>query len=146
MMFTQNKFMLRTMDDPSELWRIRKQFALQLAACSFMTYVFCLSSRHPTRFHISRSTGQIAMTELLPGTNPHQLSIEVVFNSCKPGVSNQAPVFATSDVVPFRFTPNMQTFIKPIFTDGVLASGIMAIARSLTEPEVRAFSCLASVS
>ena len=73
--------MLRTMDDPSELWRIRKQFALQLAACSFMTYVFCLSSRHPTRFHISRSTGQIAMTELLPGTSEsHQLSMQTVLN------------------------------------------------------------------
>jgi transformation/transcription domain-associated protein len=139
--------MLRTMDDPSELWRIRKQFALQLAACSFMTYVFCLSSRHPTRFHISRSTGQIAMTELLPGmSESHQLSIQTVLNkACQPGVSNQAPVFATSDVVPFRFTPNMQTFIKPIFTDGVLASGIMAIARSLTEPEVCAISYFASL-
>ncbi|KAK2466244.1 hypothetical protein APHAL10511_001886, partial [Amanita phalloides] len=61
-----SRFMLRTMDDPSELWKMRKQFALQLAACNFMTYVFCLSSRHPTRFHISRSTGQIAMTELMP--------------------------------------------------------------------------------
>ncbi|KAF8621580.1 hypothetical protein AX15_007606 [Amanita polypyramis BW_CC] len=112
-----SKFMLRTMNEPSELWKMRKQFALQLAACSFMTYVFCLSSRNPTRFHISRSTGQIAMTELLPG------------------VSQQAPVFATSDVVPFRFTPNMQTFIGPVFTEGILTSGIMAIARSLTEPE-----------
>jgi transformation/transcription domain-associated protein len=126
------------MDDPSELWKIRKQFALQLAACSFMTYVFCLSSRHPTRFHISRSTGQIAMTELLPGMSETSQPCEesMLDKGCEPGVSNQAPVFATSDVVPFRFTPNMQTFIKPIFTDGVLASGIMAIARSLTEPEV----------
>jgi len=96
---------------------MRKQFALQLASCSFMTYAFCLSSRHPTRFHISRATGQVAMTELLPG------------------VSNQAPIFATSDVVPFRFTPNMQIFVGPIFTEGILASSIMAIARSLTEPE-----------
>jgi len=78
------------------------------------------------------------MTELLPGTSKTlEPRMESVLNKgCGPGVSNQAPVFATSDVVPFRFTPNMQTFIKPIFTDGVLASGIMAIARSLTEPEV----------
>ncbi|KAF8640045.1 hypothetical protein AX17_001287 [Amanita inopinata Kibby_2008] len=111
------RFMMRTMGDPSELWKIRKHFALQLASCSFMTYVFCLSSRHPTRFHISRATGQMAMTELLPG------------------MSNQMPIFATSDVVPFRFTPNMQTFLGPIFTEGILTSGIMAIARSLIEPE-----------
>ncbi|TFK43492.1 hypothetical protein BDQ12DRAFT_731508 [Crucibulum laeve] len=111
------KYMIRTMEGPSELWRMRKQFALQLASSSFMTYVLCLSSRHPSRFQISRSTGLIAMTELLPG------------------VSNQVPVFATSDVVPFRFTPNMQNFLGPIFTEGILTSGIMAIGRSLTEPE-----------
>jgi transformation/transcription domain-associated protein len=66
---------------------------------------------------MSRATGLIAMTELLPG------------------VSNQLPIFATSDVVPFRFTPNMQNFVGPIFTEGILASGIMAIGRCLTEPE-----------
>lgn len=59
--------MIRTMDGPSELWRMRKQFATQVASSSFMTYVLCLSSRHPGRFHISRATGLIAMTELLPG-------------------------------------------------------------------------------
>lgn len=61
------KYMIRTMDGPSELWRMRKQFATQVASSSFMTYVLCLSSRHPGRFHISRATGLIAMTELLPG-------------------------------------------------------------------------------
>lgn len=110
-------YMIRTMDCSSDLWRMRKQFASQVASLSFMTYVLCLSSRNPGRFHISRATGLIAMTELLPG------------------VSNQLPVFATSDVVPFRFTPNMQNFVGPIFTEGILASGIMAIGRCITEPE-----------
>ncbi|KAF9453072.1 FAT-domain-containing protein [Macrolepiota fuliginosa MF-IS2] len=110
-------YMIRTMDGPSELWRMRRQFASQLSASCFMTFVFCLSSRHPSRFQICRSTGQVAMTELLPG------------------ISSGLPVFATSDVVPFRLTSNMQTFLGPIFTEGILTSGIMAIARSLTEPE-----------
>lgn len=30
----------------------------------------------------------------------------------------------------------MQQFLGPITTEGILASGIMAIARCLTEPEV----------
>ncbi|KAF8974524.1 hypothetical protein BDZ97DRAFT_2053099 [Flammula alnicola] len=110
-------YMVRSMDGPEELWRMRKQFALQVASSSFMTYTFSLSSRHPPRFQVSRATGLIAMTELLPG------------------VSGQTPVFATSDVVPFRLTPNMQNFLGPIFTEGLLTSGIMAIGRSLTEPE-----------
>jgi transformation/transcription domain-associated protein len=128
--------MIRTMESPSELWRMRKQFALQTASSSFMTYVLCLSSRHPSRFHVSRATGQIAMTELLPGMK----IINSVHNDTPIGiqniaVSNQAPLFATSDVVPFRFTPNMQSFLGPIFTEGILTSGIMALGRCLTEPE-----------
>lgn len=53
-----------------------------------------------------------------------------------PGISGSLPQFATTDVVPFRLTPNMQNFLGPIFTEGILTSGIMAIGRSLTEPEV----------
>lgn len=62
-----HQYMLRSMDGPGELWRMRKQFALQLVSTSFMTYVMCFSSRSPSRYHVSRNTGRIAMTELLPG-------------------------------------------------------------------------------
>ncbi|KAG5637374.1 hypothetical protein H0H81_004799 [Sphagnurus paluster] len=113
------KYMISTMANPSELWRMRKQFTLQVASSAFMTYTLCLSSRHPNRFSVSRSTGLMAMTELLPAA----------------GVANNVPLFATTDVVPFRFTPNMQHFVGPIFTEGLLTSGILAIGRSLTEPE-----------
>jgi len=112
-----SNYMIQSMVGPDELWRMRKQFALQVASSSFMTYIFSLSSRHPSRFQISRATGLIAMTELLPG------------------ISGSLPLFATTDVVPFRLTPNMQNFLGPIFTEGILTSGIMAIGRSLTEPE-----------
>ncbi|KAF8195850.1 FAT domain-containing protein [Mycena galopus ATCC 62051] len=111
------RYMIRTMDTPSELWRMRKQFALQIASCSFMTYTLCLTHRIPYRYLFSRGTGQMTMTELVPG------------------MSQQIPIFATNDVVPFRLTPNMQNFLGPIFTEGILTSGIMAIGRSLTEPE-----------
>jgi len=49
----------------------------------------------------------------------------------------QQPVFAVSDAVPFRFTPAMQHFLGSTQIEGILTSGIMAIGRSLTEPEVR---------
>ncbi|KAF7355349.1 hypothetical protein MSAN_01451500 [Mycena sanguinolenta] len=111
------RYMIRTMDGPSELWRMRKQFALQIASCSFMTYTLCLTHRTPYRYLLSRATGQMTMTELVPG------------------MSQQIPIFATNDVVPFRLTPNLQNFLGPISTEGILTSGIMAIGRSLTEPE-----------
>lgn len=46
-------------------------------------------------------------------------------------------MYASNDVVPFRLTPNMQHFLGPIFTEGILVSGIMAIGKALTEPEVK---------
>ncbi|KAJ7590989.1 hypothetical protein C8J56DRAFT_1135339 [Mycena floridula] len=111
------RFMVETMKTPSDLWRMRKAFALHIAACSFMTYTLCVTSRIPTRFSFSRLNGQVTMSDIIPG------------------LSNQLPSIMTTDVVPFRFTPNMQTFLGPIFTEGILTSGIMAIARCLTEPE-----------
>ncbi|KAI0650812.1 atypical/PIKK/TRRAP protein kinase [Trametes meyenii] len=111
------RYMMRTMEGPGELWRMRKEFALQLASVSFMTYLICLGSRLPSRFHWSRTTGQIAMSEILPG------------------FTAQGPYFASPDSVPFRFTPNLQHLLGPILTEGILASGIMAIGRCLTEPE-----------
>ena len=112
------QYMVKTMSSPAELWRMRKQFTAQLAATCFMTYILCLTSRLPSRFHLSRATGQIAMSELLPST------------------SSQAPVFASSDVVPFRLTPSLQRFIGSVFQEGILVPDLMAIGRGLTEPEV----------
>jgi transformation/transcription domain-associated protein len=71
--------MMRTMDGSSDLWRMRKQFASQVASLSFMTYVLCLSSRNPGRFYISRATGLVAMTELLPGEHTLEYMEYVVF-------------------------------------------------------------------
>ncbi|KAF7301711.1 hypothetical protein MIND_00736700 [Mycena indigotica] len=126
------KYMMRTMDGPSALWRMRKQFALQVAACSFMTYTLCLTHRIPIRYLISRSSGQIAMTELVPGlANQNYPST----GSQNVGTATNLPILATGDAVPFRLTQNMQGFLGPIFTEGILTSGIMTIGRSLTEPE-----------
>ncbi|KIK68099.1 hypothetical protein GYMLUDRAFT_36928 [Collybiopsis luxurians FD-317 M1] len=111
------KYMIKTMDGPGSLWRMRKQFALQHAANSFMTFIFFMSSRQPARFHISRSTGLVAMSELFAG------------------LGGQQPIFSTSDVVPFRFTPALQHFLGPIITEGIFAPSLMAIGRSLTETD-----------
>lgn len=141
--------MLRSMDGPTELWRMRKEFTLQLASSSFITYVLALSSRIPARFHVSRGTGQIALSEVLPGMTPlFVLTFGVSLRSMALGIpSNQAsPLIGSPDIVPFRLTPNLQHFIGPIRTEGLLAPSIMAIARSLTDSDVRGFfkiSCLA---
>jgi len=52
-----------------------------------------------------------------------------------PGMHGYVPILASADAVPFRFTPNMQNFVGPICTEGILTSSLMAIGRCLTEPE-----------
>ena len=110
--------MMRAMNGPQELWRMRKQFTLELAACSFMTYIFCLMGRLPGRFHVSMSTGRMSMTDI------------------SPSIANNQPVFATTDTVPFRLTPNLQRFLGTFFTEGTLNASIIALARCLTGPQV----------
>ncbi|QRV73100.1 histone acetyltransferase SAGA, TRRAP/TRA1 component, PI-3 kinase superfamily TRA1 protein [Ceratobasidium sp. AG-Ba] len=111
-----SNYMSRCMRGPMELWTMRKLFALQTAATSFMSFFFSANGRLPQRFHLSRSTGRMYMSDLLPTWN------------------NKHPVIHNGEVCPFRFTPNMQHFVTPIGIEGLLTSGIMAIARGLTEP------------
>lgn len=61
------QYMIRTMTSAESLWIMRKQFALQTAAVTFLTYLCCLNNRAPNRFHLSRKTGMMYMTEILPG-------------------------------------------------------------------------------
>jgi transformation/transcription domain-associated protein len=59
-------YMIKNMADSESLWLMRKMFATQTAATAFLTYVCCLNNRAPSRFHLSRTTGQMYMTEMLP--------------------------------------------------------------------------------
>jgi transformation/transcription domain-associated protein len=114
---TLTKFMYKTMKSHEDLWTIRKQFTNQMAAVSFMTYALCIGQRHPHKFMISRNTGNIWTSELLPTFNPHQ------------------PLLFNAEAVPFRFTRSIQHFMTPFGIDGVFTSAMMSIARCLIEPE-----------
>lgn len=70
----------------------------------------------------------MAMSELLPG-----MGIPAALMN----LQNQLPVFASHDVVPFRFTPNLQHFIGDCFTEGILISAMMAMGHALSEPQVK---------
>lgn len=54
------------MENPEDLWRMRKQFTLQIASICFATHVLCLTGRLPYRFHLSRTTGLIYVSEMVP--------------------------------------------------------------------------------
>ena len=128
--------MLRTMKGPTELWRMRKQFTTQLAANSFLTYVFGVTHRSPNTFFFSRETGQITMAALTPGML-YRLSRPQTRSDVSVGMAQNIPMSMSTEAVPFRFTPNLQHFVGPIGTEALMTAGLVAIGRSLTDTEVR---------
>lgn len=81
-----------------------------------MTYTLFMNQRYPHKMWLSRATGNIWSSELVPA------------------MANGKPVFHNPEPVPFRLTPNLYKLMGPIFVEGIYASSIMVIARALTEP------------
>ncbi|KAI8643328.1 hypothetical protein BD408DRAFT_342632 [Parasitella parasitica] len=112
-----SKYLFKTMSSYTDYWMLRKRFTAQYATATFMAYIFSVGHRMPHKIMISRSTGNVWMTELLPGWN------------------SANPLFGNGEAIPFRFTPNIQEFMTPIGIEGLFTSCLMATARCLTEPE-----------
>ena len=110
------EYFQRTYPSFADFWLFRRQFSYQLAALTFMTYIMHMNNRYPHKLSVARSTGNIWGSELIPAINGNK------------------PVFSNSEPVPFRLTPNLQTLMGPIATEGIFSCAIMAIARCLTEP------------
>lgn len=101
----------------SSFWLFRRHFSYQLAANTFMTYIMHISTRFPHKIAISRGTGSVWGSELIPT------------------MSLQRPAFNNPEPVPFRLTPNLQSLMGPIALEGVFSCALMAISRCLTEPD-----------
>ena len=101
----------------ADFWLFRRQFSYQFAALTFMTYVMHMTTRYPHKLSIARDTGNVWGSELVPN---------MMGNKCQ---------FYNPEPVPFRLTPNLQTLMGPISTEGIYACAIMAIARCLTDPK-----------
>lgn len=103
----------------SEFWLFRRRFSYQLAALTFMTYILHIDKRYPHKINIARGSGNIWGSELVSFMAPNR------------------PYFHNQEPVPFRLTPNLQTLMGPLATEGIFACSVMAIARCLTEPELQ---------
>lgn len=101
----------------SEFWLFRRRFSYQLSALTFMTYILYMTGRYPHKINIARGSGKIWGSELMSFMAPGK------------------PFFHNPEPVPFRLTPNLQTLMGPLATEGIFSCSIMAIARCLTEPE-----------
>ena len=100
-----------------DFWLFKRAFAYQFAAHAFMTYIFYMNLRYPHKFHISRASGKVWGIELFPA------------------FAGQRAQFHNPEQVQIRLTPNLQTLMGPIVTEGIFAPSLMALARCLTEPE-----------
>ncbi|ORY71284.1 uncharacterized protein BCR38DRAFT_329400 [Pseudomassariella vexata] len=101
----------------SEFWLFRRRFSYQLSALTFMTYILYMTNRYPHKINIARGSGKIWGSELMAY------------------MATQKPFFHNPEPVPFRLTPNLQTLMGPLATEGIFSCALMAIARCLTEPE-----------
>ncbi|KAK3679879.1 transcription-associated protein 1 [Recurvomyces mirabilis] len=95
-------------------WLFRKQFSYQLAALTYITFTMHMTVRYPNKMSIARRNGNIWGSELLPF------------------MPSTRPYFQNPEPVPFRLTPNLQTLMGPIHTEGIFTCALMAIARCLT--------------
>jgi transformation/transcription domain-associated protein len=82
-----------------------------------MTYILHMHNRYPHKLNIARGTGNIWASELM---------------SC---MAAGKAFFHNPEPVPFRLTPNLQTLMGPLATEGIYSCAIMAIARCLSDPE-----------
>ena len=99
----------------ADFFLFRKQFSYQMASLTFMTYIMHMSARWPSKLNISRATGNVWGSELIPA------------------LSSGRPLFGSPEVVPFRLTPNLQTLMGPLAMEGLFSSALMAIAICLTQ-------------
>jgi len=95
-------------------WLFRRHFSYQLAALTYITFTMHMTVRYPNKMSIARRNGNIWGSEMLPY------------------MSTGRPYFQNPEPVPFRLTPNLQTLMGPIHTEGIFTCALMAIARCLT--------------
>lgn len=100
-----------------DFWLFRRTFSYHLAALTFMTYVMHMNTRFPHKLLISRQTGRVWGSELIPS------------------MALGKPILHNSEPVPFRLTPNLQTMLGPLNLEGIFAPAVMTVARCLIEPE-----------
>ncbi|KAL8839523.1 MAG: hypothetical protein Q9176_004384 [Flavoplaca citrina] len=110
------EYFQQTYPSYSDFWLFRRQFSTQFAALTFMTYIMHMNSRYPHKLNISRATGSVWGSELIPA------------------IASQQALFHNPEPVQFRLTPNLQTLMGPLATEGIFSPALMAIARCLTEP------------
>ncbi|MBA0551632.1 hypothetical protein Golob_022508 [Gossypium lobatum] len=98
------------------MWAFKKQFAIQLALSSFMSFMLQIGGRSPNKILFAKNTGKIFQTDFHPAYDVNGM-IEF------------------SEPVPFRLTRNMQAFFSHFGVEGLIVSAMCAAAQAVVSPK-----------
>ncbi|XP_077231461.1 uncharacterized protein LOC143864410 isoform X2 [Tasmannia lanceolata] len=111
-----SQYMYKTLPSGNHLWAFKKQFAVQLALSSFMSYMLQIGGRTPNKILFAKNTGKIFQTDFHPAYDVNGM---IEFN----------------EPVPFRLTRNMQAFFSHFGVEGLIVSSMCAAAQSVVSPK-----------
>lgn len=112
-----SQYMYKTLPSGNHSWAFKKQFAIQLALSSFMSFMLQIGGRSPNKILFAKNTGKIFQTDFHPAYDANGL---IEFN----------------EPVPFRLTRNMQAFFSH-GVEGLIVSSMCAAAQAVASPKVR---------
>lgn len=111
-----SQYMYKTLPSGNHLWAFKKQFAIQLALSSFMSFMLQIGGRSPNKILFAKNTGKLFQTDFHPAYDANGV---IEFN----------------EPVPFRLTRNMQAFFSHFGVEGLIVSAMCAAAQAVVSPK-----------
>ncbi|KAI9394585.1 hypothetical protein POPTR_005G114300v4 [Populus trichocarpa] len=111
-----SQYMYKTLLNGNHMWAFKKQFAIQLALSSFMSFMLQIGGRSPNKILFAKNTGKIFQTDFHPAYDANGM---IEFN----------------EPVPFRLTRNMQAFFSHFGVEGLIVSAMCAAAQAVVSPK-----------
>ncbi|KAJ1922206.1 transcription-associated protein 1 [Mycoemilia scoparia] len=102
-----------------DFWLYRRQFTFQMALTAFQSFLISSNQRSPAKLFLSRKTGNIWPSDMLPAYN-----------------NNNGSIIHNSDPVPFRMTPNMQALASEIGLEGIVPFALYDATSKILKPEL----------
>ncbi|XP_010548285.1 PREDICTED: transformation/transcription domain-associated protein-like isoform X2 [Tarenaya hassleriana] len=112
-----SQYMYKTLMSGSHMWAFKKQFAVQLAVSSFMSFMLQIGGRSPNKILFAKNTGKLFQMDFHPAAYDSNGMIE--FN----------------EPVPFRLTRNMQAFFSHFGVEGLLVSAMSSASQAVISPK-----------
>ncbi|GLT44576.1 hypothetical protein SLA2020_184620 [Shorea laevis] len=111
-----SQYMYKTLLSGNHMWAFKKQFAIQLALSSFMSFMLRIGGRSPNKILFAKNTGKIFQTDFHPAYDANG-------------------VIEFGEPVPFRLTRNMQAFFSHFGVEGLIVSAMCAAAQAVVSPK-----------